>query len=532
MPPVGSAARIVASVCGKSSNLTPNNSQLGWLKNDISKINNVDDALAFFNHMVRMRPLPDVIDFNQLVTLVMKMKSFSVAILMYKSMCAEGIPIDVYTMSMVINCYCREGRVDLGFSVLGALFKVGLMPGVIIFNTILKGLFREHRVREAQELFSKIIYEKLCEPDQVTIGTVIDGLSKVGNTRKAIEVLRAMENGDTKPNTIIYNAIIDALCKDKMMDQALGLLFEMIKKGIAPSKWQEAKKLWTKMRYFGIAPDVVTYNIFIDSFSKGGLMKDANAVFAVMIRRGETPDILTHCSLMEGYSLQGQIVKARRVFDAMVAVGFVTDIIPYNILIHGYFKVRKSEEAMRLFLNMPCKGLHPSIVTYTILLQGLFQSGRCDIAKQIFSEMLLSTLKPNFYTWCVMLDGLCKSGHVDDALLLLLKMERDGEVLHVAMYNIIIDGFCKSGSLDRARDMFSSLSLKGFDPDVTTYNTMIDGLCMKTLLVEAKTLFDQMEANGCLADEITYNIMLRGFLKGEIRSQNLPSLCFRSPVLA
>ena len=45
----------------------------------------------------------------------------------------------------------------------------------------------------------------LCRPNFVIVGIVVDRtISKAGNTGKATEFLRLMENGDTKPNTIVY----------------------------------------------------------------------------------------------------------------------------------------------------------------------------------------------------------------------------------------------------------------------------------------------------------------------------------------
>ncbi|GFQ00403.1 pentatricopeptide repeat-containing protein at1g62670 mitochondrial [Phtheirospermum japonicum] len=90
-----------------------------------------------------------------------------------------------------------------------------------------------------------MVKEELCELSVVTYGTVIDGLRKVGNTAMAIEMLRVMEKGRSicKPNTHIYRMVIDSLCKDKMMDDALKLFDEMSEKGIPP--------------------DVVTYNALI-----------------------------------------------------------------------------------------------------------------------------------------------------------------------------------------------------------------------------------------------------------------------------
>ncbi|GJS10798.1 nucleotide-binding alpha-beta plait domain-containing protein [Tanacetum coccineum] len=81
-------------------------------------------------------------------------------------------------------------------------------------------------------LFKKLVREKLCEPNEVMYGTVINGLCKVGKTSKALELVRFMAKGSYKSRVDQYNMIIDGLCKDKMVDQALELFDKMIEKGI------------------------------------------------------------------------------------------------------------------------------------------------------------------------------------------------------------------------------------------------------------------------------------------------------------
>ncbi|XP_027174281.1 putative pentatricopeptide repeat-containing protein At1g12700, mitochondrial [Coffea eugenioides] len=262
------------------------------LRSDIDGISNLDEALGFYKQMVRMKPLPSVVHFNRLLGRIVKMKQYLVVLSISRDMAELGcIPLDDYTLSIVINCYCFLGRVDFGFSIFGGFFKRGILPNTATFTTLLKGLFREHKIHEAQGLFKKIIYEKLCIPNEITYGTVIDGLSKAGNTSMAIQVLRFMEKGGRcRPHTAAYNTIIDGLCKDKMMDQALSLLHEMIEKGIAPdvitynclvqglcnlSKWKDVENLFTEMKAYNIVPDVVTFNILIDALCKEGQLADA-----------------------------------------------------------------------------------------------------------------------------------------------------------------------------------------------------------------------------------------------------------------
>lgn len=76
------------------------------------------------------------------------------------------------TVIDLIDCYCLTNCVDLGFSVFVIFLSSGLVPNVI------KGLFLYGKVTYAVLLFKRLSSENLCE---VTCGTVIDGLCKLGH---------------------------------------------------------------------------------------------------------------------------------------------------------------------------------------------------------------------------------------------------------------------------------------------------------------------------------------------------------------
>lgn len=67
---------------------------------------------------------------------------------------------------------------------------------VVTFNTLLKGLFAENKVKDAIELFKTLVRENICEPDEVMYATVINGLSKMGHTEKTFKF--AAVNGTTE----------------------------------------------------------------------------------------------------------------------------------------------------------------------------------------------------------------------------------------------------------------------------------------------------------------------------------------------
>ena len=54
-------------------------------------VNTLEDALTLFNRMLRMRPLPSVVSFNQLLGKVAKMKHYSAVISSYSQISLVGI---------------------------------------------------------------------------------------------------------------------------------------------------------------------------------------------------------------------------------------------------------------------------------------------------------------------------------------------------------------------------------------------------------------------------------------------------------
>ncbi|XP_070042455.1 pentatricopeptide repeat-containing protein At3g22470, mitochondrial-like [Nicotiana tomentosiformis] len=165
-----------------------------------------------------------------------------------------------------------------------------------------------------------------------------------------------MEQGSTKPDTYIYSIVIDAFCKDRMLDVAISLLKEMIQKGIPLN--------------------IVTYSSFIDGLCKSGEWDDVRMLFCEMVNlniyldvytfkivihrqmigKGVEPTVITYNMIIDGYCLLGQVDKARRTFNSMIDNNIEPDIINYNILINGYCKKKKLDEAMKLFSEVSQRG--------------------------------------------------------------------------------------------------------------------------------------------------------------------------------
>ncbi|KAL0283155.1 UNVERIFIED_CONTAM: putative pentatricopeptide repeat-containing protein, mitochondrial [Sesamum angustifolium] len=377
---------------------------------DFSCIHEVDGAVFLFRQMLRMRPQPSVVQFTKLLNIVVKMKQYPVALHLFD---------------------------EMGF------FKRGYEPNVTTFNTLIKGLFLDDKVIEAEKLFKKLLTLKLCEPNEVTVLTVINGLCKAGHTLTAYELLGLFEKTSFKLDVYSYSTVIDSLCKDRMVDDALQLLAKMIDKGISPN--------------------IVTYSSLLKGLCNFGRWKDAKDLITGMVDHK----------------------------------GLEAFIISYNSLINGYCKNGRVEDAWSLFLEVPRKGLEYNVVTYNTMLHGLFGADRCADGLKLFKDMQAEQVIPNLVTYNTLLHGLCMNKQIAEAFSFLHIMEEKGVNPNITTYNTLIHGLRKAGKLEIARNLFKRPSFKRNGkkccaPDTLTYDVLIKHLLERNELSEAKTFLDKM----------------------------------------
>ncbi|KAI3808961.1 hypothetical protein L1987_24924 [Smallanthus sonchifolius] len=399
--------------------------------NHNSKVTKVDEALQLFDEMLQRQPPPSIFQFNQLINVIVKMRHYSTALSLYKQIKLMGIPADLYAMNVTINCLCRLNQVPYGFAFLATIFKQGHPPNSTTYNILINGHVLADRVFEAVELFKKLLRDKLCEPNQITFGTVINGLCKVGHTSKALELLMFLEASSCKPCVEQYSTVIDSLCKDKMVDDALQLFANMTEKGVLADvitynsliqglcnfgREKEAAKMLRDMEEEGVSPSVVTFTILVNAFCKQGSVKDAELAVQAMLRKGLEPNVVTYSALIDGYCLRGEIGEAKKVLDGMVERDIVPNIITYNSLINGYCKKKRINEALNLFRKIQNKGLIPDVITYNSMLQGLFQSRNPAAARELFKEMQTKGQTPNLCTYRILFHGMCNNFECCDAL--------------------------------------------------------------------------------------------------------------------
>ena len=74
--------------------------------------------------------------------------------------------------------------------------------------------------------------KKGYQPNVITCGMIVKALFKIGESSADIRLLRKLEKGDFETNVVLYNTIIDSLCKDRLVTEALNFLSKMMSRGI------------------------------------------------------------------------------------------------------------------------------------------------------------------------------------------------------------------------------------------------------------------------------------------------------------
>ncbi|CAN6902022.1 unnamed protein product [Brassica oleracea] len=393
---------------------------------------------------------------SRLFSAVAKTKQYELVLSLCKQMELQGIAHSIYTLSIVINCFCRRRKLGFAFSVLAKMLKLGYEPDTFTFSTLVNG-----KVPEAVALIDRIV-EHGCQPNACTYGPVLNSIFS------ALSLFNEMEAKGIEANVVTYNSLISSFCKAGRWDDGAQLLKDMITRGIAS--------------------DVVIFNALIDCLVKERKLKEAEEL---------------HCKVK-------RVDDGMKLFREISLRGLVADTITYSILIQGFCQKGKLNVAKELFQEMVSEGARPDTVTYGILLDGLCDNGELEEALEILDKMHTSKMDPGIGVYNIIIHGMCNARKVDDAWDLFSSLlPLKGVKADVKTYTIMIAGLCKKGSLSEADMLFKKMGEEdGIAPNECTYNTLIRAHLGGSGVVASVELIEEMKRCGFAADASTMKMVI------------------------
>jgi len=164
---------------------------------------------------------------------------------------ASGSP-DVVTYSTMVKGYCMSGDIDKGFAVLRKMLASGRHdPDEILFNSLLDGCARQHRVDEALGLVEEM-HKHHVQPSNYTLSILVKLLGRSRRLQQAFTMVEdTCKRFDFQANIHVYTCLLQACIQNRQLTRALELHDSMITQA-------------------GVQPDQKTYSVLARGCLTGG----------------------------------------------------------------------------------------------------------------------------------------------------------------------------------------------------------------------------------------------------------------------
>lgn len=123
----------------------------------------------------------------------------------------------------------------------------------------------------------------------------------------------------------------------------------------------EADEIFKKMKETGLIPNAVA---MLDGLCKDGLVKEAMNLFGLMREKGTIPEVVVYTAVVEGFCKAAKFDDAKRVFRKMQSNGIVPNAFSYRVLVQGLCKGKKLEESVEFCVEMLEAGHLPNPATF------------------------------------------------------------------------------------------------------------------------------------------------------------------------
>ncbi|KAL0326918.1 UNVERIFIED_CONTAM: Pentatricopeptide repeat-containing protein, mitochondrial [Sesamum angustifolium] len=233
-----------------------------------------------------------------------------------------------------------------------------------------------------------------------TFALVSRRFARAKRVKEAVEAFERMEKKyGLKPELQDYNRLLDTLSKSRHVENA-----------------QE--------------PDVVTYGILINAYCKGKRYDEAVGLYSEMERKNikATPHI--YCTLINGLGSEKRLTEAVKFFELCKGSSdCVIEAPTYNALVGAYcwstrmHDAYRTKEAYCVFQKMSNEaGCEPTVSTYEIMVRMFCSEGRTDMALRVWDQMKARGVLPGMHMFSALINGLCNDRKLDEACKYLQEM--------------------------------------------------------------------------------------------------------------
>ncbi|XP_024975373.1 pentatricopeptide repeat-containing protein At4g01570 [Cynara cardunculus var. scolymus] len=166
---------------------------------------------------------------------------------------------------------------------------------------------------------------------------------------------------------------------------------------LTKGKLSLACKLYEIFTDLGVDPVNYTYNSLMSSLVKKGYLNEAYGVLSEMVEKVSAADVATYNMIIQALGKMGRADLASAVLRKLTDGGFL-DMVMYNTVINVLGKGGRLKEVNMVIEQMKKSGINPDVVTYNTLIEVHSKAGRLKEAQEFLKMMVDAGCAPNHVT--------------------------------------------------------------------------------------------------------------------------------------
>merc|ERR1719362_1425848 len=183
---------------------------------------------------------------------------------------------------------------------------------------------------------------------------------------------------------------------------------------IRAKNFNEAYRIYNKLRQSTIKLDEIVFNIMIDGFAEAGEKQKAEELFIEMKKLNVKRSSIIYSILIKMYAKNSlrndqDISKATSLIESMREDNVKPSIIAFTTIMQMYLRKKNIKAAINIFQDIKNEGLTPDVVSYNFIINGCTFNQNLEHGIKFLLESLDKKMKLNSETYKNTLEYLLKN---------------------------------------------------------------------------------------------------------------------------
>ncbi|KAJ4755000.1 Pentatricopeptide repeat-containing protein [Rhynchospora pubera] len=305
---------------------------------------------------------------------------------------------------------------------------------------------------------------------------IMEWYAAANQAEKAIKTFYIMDRFKLNADTETFQSLLQALCRNKNIEEAEELLltnqktfpltsenFNIILNGwcnIMPDIL-EAKRIWREMSNYCIRPDGTSYSHMIRCFSRVDSLFDSLRLYDEMKKKGWPPPLEVYNSLIYVLTKENCMKDAKNIFERIREAGLNPNVESFNSMIHPLCEKQEFEDAQAIMEKMTVKGVFPNYETF----HAFINQDNIEETLKIFRKMKEQECGPRGSTFLFLLEKYFGSNEPGNAMKIWFEMKKYQIEPDRSHYMALVKGLVKYGWVLKAIEYYNEMKSKGSIPD-------------------------------------------------------------------